>query len=122
MGRVMIRRGDVYDVRLDPTEGSEQAGSRPVIIVSRNAISAASPVVLAVPCTTYRSGRRMYPSHLLVRAPGGGLEADSVALTEQTRALARTRLGHYRGALSPQAMVLLEHALLIALDLDRLGG
>ena len=28
-------RGDVYDARLDPVEGSEQRGSRPVVIVSR---------------------------------------------------------------------------------------
>ncbi len=39
--------------RLDPTEGSEQAGTRPVIIVSRNALNTSSPVVLVVPCTTY---------------------------------------------------------------------
>jgi mRNA interferase MazF len=32
-----MRRGDVYLVRLDPTEGSEQAGTRPAVIVSRNA-------------------------------------------------------------------------------------
>jgi hypothetical protein len=30
-----VRRGEVYDARLDPTEGSEQAGSRLVVIVSR---------------------------------------------------------------------------------------
>jgi mRNA interferase MazF len=52
----------VYDARLDPTEGSEQAGIRPVIIVSRDAINATSQVVLAFPCTTYRPGRRIYPS------------------------------------------------------------
>ncbi|NEP09497.1 MAG: type II toxin-antitoxin system PemK/MazF family toxin [Symploca sp. SIO2C1] len=63
-----MKRGDVFDARLDPTEGSEQAGNRPVIIVSRNAINAASSVVLSVPCTTYREGRRIYPSQLLIRA------------------------------------------------------
>jgi mRNA-degrading endonuclease toxin of MazEF toxin-antitoxin module len=41
----MVRRGEVYDARLDPTEGSGQAGSRPVVIVSRDAINTASPVV-----------------------------------------------------------------------------
>ncbi|ETW98927.1 MAG: hypothetical protein ETSY2_41915 [Candidatus Entotheonella gemina] len=35
-----MRRGEVYDARLDPTVGSEQAGSRPVVIVSRDAINA----------------------------------------------------------------------------------
>jgi mRNA interferase MazF len=112
-----VRRGELYDARLDPTEGAEQAGSRPVVIVSRDAINASSPVVIVVPCTTYRPGRRLYPSHVLLHAPDGGLDVDSVALGEQVRALARSRLGRHRGLLSPQALAQLERALLIALDL-----
>lgn len=116
-----MRRGEVYDARLDPTEGSEQAGSRPVIIVSRDAINAVSPVILAVPCTTYRPGRRLYPSQVLLHAPDGGLTADSVALGEQVRALAKSRLGRQRGMLSAEALVALDRALLIALDLPGQG-
>ena len=107
----------MYDARLDPTEGSEQAGSRPVVIVSRDAINAASPVILAVPCTTYRPGRRIYPSQVLLHAPDGGLTADSVALGDQFRALAKSRLGRRRGQLSAEALTALDRALLIALDL-----
>jgi mRNA interferase MazF len=112
-----MRRGEVYDTHLDPTEGSEQAGTRPVVIVSRDAINVASPVIIVVPCTTYRSDRRVYPSQVLFRAPEGGLDVDSVALGEQVRAIATSRLGRRRGQLSPQALETLERALLIALDL-----
>ncbi|MBI2942178.1 MAG: type II toxin-antitoxin system PemK/MazF family toxin [Chloroflexi bacterium] len=112
-----MRRGEVYDARLDPTEGSDQAGTRPVVIVGRDAINASSPVVLAVPCTTFRAGRQLYPSHVLLRAPDGGLSVDSVALAEQVRALARSRLVSRRGALSPAGLAELECALRIALDL-----
>jgi mRNA interferase MazF len=112
-----VRRGEIYDARLDPTQGSEQAGSRPVVIVSRDAINAASPVVIVVPCTTYRSGRRLYPSQVLLRAPDGGLDVDSVALGEQLRAIAKSRLGRRRGMLSPHSIAQLDRALLIALDL-----
>ena len=112
-----MRRGEVYDARLDPTEGSEQAGTRPVVIVSRDAINAASPVVIVVPCTTHRPSRRLYPSQVLLHAPDGGLDVDSVALGEQVRALAKSRLGRRRGLLSQQAIAQLERALLIALDL-----
>jgi mRNA interferase MazF len=112
-----VRRGEVYDARLDPTEGAEQAGSRPVVIVSREAINASSPVVIVVPCTTYRPGRRLYPSQVLLHAPDGGLDVDSVALGEQVRAIAKSRLGRQRGLLSPQALIQLDRALLIALDL-----
>jgi mRNA interferase MazF len=111
-----VRRGEVYDARLDPTEGAEQAGSRPVVIVSRDAINVSSLVVIVVPCTTYRPGRHLYPSQVLLRAPDGGLNVDSVALGEQVRALAKSRLGRQRGLLSPQALAQLDRALLIALD------
>lgn len=114
-----MKRGDVYDARLDPVEGSEQAGIRPVIIVSRDSINTSSSVVLAVPCTTYRPGRHVYVTQVLIRAPDGGLTADSIALGEQIRALSKNRFLHQRGTLSSQSLALLDRALLIALDLYR---
>lgn len=41
----------------------------------RGAINGASNVVIVVPCTTYREGRRIYPSQVLVEAPEGGFDA-----------------------------------------------
>jgi mRNA interferase MazF len=107
----------VFEARLDPVEGSEQAGVRPVVVVSRDAINEASPVVVVVPCTTWRPERRVYPSQLVLRAPEGGLRVDSIALGEQVRAVAKTRLRSRWGALSPQALRSLERALAITLDL-----
>jgi mRNA interferase MazF len=112
-----MRRGDVFDARLDPVEGSEQAGIRPVVVVSRDAINDASPVVVVVPCTTLRGERRIYPSQVVLRAPDGGLRSDSLALGEQVRAIAKTRLRLRRGTLLPEAMRKLDRALLITLDL-----
>ena len=112
-----MRRGDVYLARLDPTEGSEQAGTRPIVVVSRNAINQASPIFVAIPCTRHRPERRLYPSQVLLRAPEGGLTADSIALGEQVRAVAKTRLVRQLGSLSSESLRLLDRALLIALDL-----
>ena len=118
--RLIVRRGEVYEARLDPgTEGSEQAGIRPVVIVSRDEINANSRVVLGVPCTTYRGRREPYPSQALLYAPDGGLTVDSVALGEQLRVLAKTRLLYRRGMLSPAGLARVDRALLIALDLYR---
>lgn len=112
-----MKRGDVFDARLDPVEGSEQAGTR-LVVVSRDAINASSPVVIVVPCTTMRPGRRVFPSQVVLHAPDGGLDADSVALGEQVRAIAKSRLVRQRGALSQAALVQLNRALAIALDLS----
>jgi mRNA interferase MazF len=112
-----LRRGDIFEARLDPTEGSEQAGHRPVVIVSRDVINLASPVVVVIPCTTFREGKKVYPSQVLLRAPDGGLRVDSIALGEQLRAIAKSRLGPQWGTLSPEALRRVERALLITLDL-----
>ena len=112
-----MKRGEVYDARLEPVEGSEQGGTRPVIIVSRDALNAYSPVVLAIPCTTYKTGKRIYPTQVLIQALDGGLTNDSIAMADQVRVLSKTRLLRLRGMLSNEAMILLNQALLIALDL-----
>ena len=112
-----MRRGDVFEARLDPTEGSEQAGTRPVVVVSRDAINQSGSVVVIVPCTTYRGARRLYPSQVLLPASQGGLKVDSIALCEQVRAVAKSRLGKRWGSLSPEALRKIEQALLITLDL-----
>jgi len=112
-----MRSGEVYDARLDPVEGSEQTGFRPVVIVSRDTLNDVRGTIVAVPCTTFRPGRRVYATHVLVRAPEGGLTADSVVLCEQIRILAKTRLGRRRGALAARTISSIERALLIMLDL-----
>ena len=111
-----MKRGEVYDAYLDPVEGSEQRGTRPVIIVSRDAINEASPVILAVPCTAYRQ-QHIYPSQLLLQAAEGGLDRNSVAMAEQVRAIDKRRLGRLHGTLSQAVVQRLNQALLIALDL-----
>ncbi len=112
-----MKRGEIYDARLDPTEGSEQAGIRPVILVSRNVINTFSGNVLALPCTTYREGRRIYATQVLIQSPEGGLTRPSIALGEQVRVLSKARLMRLRGTLSEDTMIQVDQALLIAFDL-----
>ncbi|MBM4467513.1 MAG: type II toxin-antitoxin system PemK/MazF family toxin [Chloroflexi bacterium] len=113
-----MKRGEVYWVRLDPIEGSEQAGTRPGVIVSRNAINQYSPVVVICPLTSARHLTRLYPSDVLVKAPEGGLQVDSVVLTLQVRAVAKSRLQQRLGQLEPDTMTQVDRALKITLDLS----
>lgn len=112
-----MRRGDVYDTRFDPAEGSEAAGGRPAIIVSRDPFNSTSPVVVVVPCTSYREGRRLYPSHVVLRAGLGGLTVDSLVQAEQIRVVSKSRLLRQRGSLAATPMTAVSTALRIALDL-----
>jgi len=112
-----MKRGDVVWVRLDPIEGSEQAGTRPGVIVSRNTINRYSPVVVICPLTSAHHLHRLYPSDVLVKAPEGGVRVDSVLLTLQVRAVAKSRLQQRLGQLDPGTMAEVDHALKITLAL-----
>jgi mRNA interferase MazF len=112
-----MKRGNVYDARLSPTEGSEQAGTRPVIIVSRDAINLNSPVIVIVPVTKATNVKRSYPNNVPIERGDGGLTVDSVALGGQVRAIAKSRLQRRRGSLSAAAMQAVDRALRITLDL-----
>jgi mRNA interferase MazF len=113
-----MRRGDVYVANLDPAVGSEQARTRPVVIVSRDAINASSPVVIVVPVTSRSNKARIYPTHVELRAGDGGLTSESVALCEQVRAISKNRLSGYLGELPGAKMAQINALLKIALDLD----
>lgn len=112
------RRGEIYGAVLSPTLGSEQAGTRPVVVVSRDAINENSPVVVVLPVTGLEHKQRIYPSQVVLKAGEAGLTKDSVVLGEQVRAISKQRLRSLRGRLSDERTAAIGRALRIALDLD----
>jgi mRNA interferase MazF len=110
-------RGDLYLAVLDPSQGSEQAGTRPVIVITRDAINKQSPVVVVVPLAGRINRLRLLSSHVEIKMGEGGLTVDSVALCEQVRAVSTTRLTRPLGHLSEDTISQLNSALKIALDL-----
>lgn len=79
-----VRRGDVVVVELDPTQGSEQRGTRPCLVVQNDVGNANAPTTIVVPFTT-SFGERLYPFEVLVPAEECALREDSVALCSQIR-------------------------------------
>jgi mRNA interferase MazF len=112
-----VQRGEIYRANLNPKEGSEQDGIRPVVVVSRDAINRSSPVIVIVPCTDAANKTKVYPSHVRFKAGTSGLTMDSIATCEQVRAISKTRLKARLGILSRADMASIEAAIKIALDL-----
>jgi mRNA interferase MazF len=112
-----VQRGEVFLANLQPTQGSEQGGTRPVIVISRDAINKSSTVVVVVPTTDAANKAKLYPSHVLLKAGVAGLSLDSIALGEQVRAINKTRLVKLLGRLNRAELTLIEAAVKIALDL-----
>ena len=113
-----IRRGDLYYAELDPIVGSEQAGTRPVLVVSNDIGNQYSPVIVIVPITSRRIGKKQLPTHVEVRIPEL-LKNDSTALTEQIRTIDKLRLKEYIGSLPDCLMTAVDQALAISIGIGR---
>jgi mRNA interferase MazF len=100
----MVNRWDIYFCSLDPTQGSEQRGTRPVLIVSNDAVNHALPVCTVLPLSSIKPGSRVYPSEVLLPALLTGLPKDSVAMVQQVRTVAHTRLTKLSGQLADEAL------------------
>ena len=85
-----ILRGDIVWADLNPTVGHEQAGMRPVLIVSREAFNIRSGTVIAMPLTS-RAGSAGFP--LSVEITSAKLSKRSWVKISQIRTLSTKRLG-----------------------------
>lgn len=82
-----IQRGDIYFVNLNPAQGREQAGQRPVLVPSINAINQLPLVVTVVVGTKGANITRDYPTNVRIAAPDSGLPLETVFLCFQLRSL-----------------------------------
>jgi len=95
-------RGQVWWVDFDPTQGHEQAGHRPALVISVDAFNRSpADLVTVLPITSKAKGVR---SHVKVEPPEGGLTVPSFIKCEETRTVSQGRLGAMLGAVSAQTM------------------
>ncbi len=109
-------RGEIWVTDLDPTRGHEQAGVRPVLIVSNDTFNhGPANMVIVTPLT--RTGRNI-PMHVAIDPPEGGVRERSYLLCDNTRAVSKERLkGQPWGRVSQITLSLVEDYLAILLDL-----
>lgn len=109
-------RGEIWSANLDPTLGHEQAGNRPVLIVSTNLFNKGpAELVMVLPITRTNRG---IPAHVAVNPPEGGLSARSFILCDGIRSISKRRLGpHAWGSISTQTIAKVEEYLRLLLEL-----
>lgn len=112
----MVTRGEIYIAGLDPIVGSEQGGTRPVLIVQNDTGNRFSPTVVALAVTSQIAKARL-PTHVLVPAGESGLSCDSVVLAEQIRTLDKRRLRDRIGRVPAAKMAEVDAALRVSLGL-----
>jgi len=116
-----MKRGDIYWATLLPRSGSEQSGRRPVIILSHDAFNQTPGwrSIIVVPVSTSVKQARRGPTVVALNAGTAGLPSESCAVCHQITTLDRAKLTDKIGALSYDALTLVEQALLAAVDIRR---
>ena len=85
-----MQQGEIWFADLNPTKGFEQAGKRPVVIISGDTLNDILPIVIVAPIT---SKVKSYPTCVLLSAnKTNGLTKNSEAIPFQIRAITKKRL------------------------------
>lgn len=113
----MISRGELYSANLDPVVGSEQGGTRPVLVVQNDVGNRFSPTVIVLAVTSQFNKARL-PTHVEIASGASGLNRDSVVLAEQIRTLDKRRLKERIGCVSAEEMRAVSRALQVSVGLE----
>ena len=109
-----VKRGDIFYADLSPVVGSEQGGTRPVLIVQNDTGNKHSPTVIAAAITS-QTNKAKLPTHIELNGREVGLTKNSVVLLEQIRTLDKRRLKERIGELPSGTMQKVNGALLVSL-------
>jgi mRNA interferase MazF len=85
-----VRQGEIWFANLNPAKGREQAGFRPVVIVSGNLLNELLPVVIVMPLTS--KIKRYKGNPILKPTKSNGLKSVSEMLVFHIRSVSKDRL------------------------------
>ena len=99
---MVIERWTIYSC-LDPAKGSEQAGKRPVVVISADEVNVLHQVTV-LPFTSIKDSRRkIRRNEVAFSKTETGLEQDSIVLAHQIRTVDKTRLEKVAGKIADPA-------------------
>ena len=98
-----MKRGEIWLVGPDPTEGHEQKGRRPVLIVSPEAFNRTTKVPVVLPIAS--GGNFARTAGFAVSLTGAGTKTTGVVRCDQPRALDLTARGGRKLETVPQGII-----------------
>ncbi len=111
----VYRRGDVYLANLNPFTGSEQGGTRPVLVLQNNDGNIYCPTLIIAPMTT-KLKKQELPTHCCFEKVRGLPEPSMVSL-EQIKTIDKSRIKCYLGRLTKEQMAEVDDACLTSLGM-----
>ena len=110
-------RGEIYWIEDPGAVGSEQSGSRPVLVVQNDIGNRTSPTTIVVFITSQQR-RQSYPFHVYFNPEESGLRVGGVVLCERIRTVDQSRLKRRMGGLNRERMRQVDLALHHSLGLE----
>jgi mRNA interferase MazF len=116
---ILLKRGMIIDVNLDPSQGSETGKTRPCIIVTNDIYNERVPVIQIVPITEWNDKKGRIKTNVVISPSRlNGLTKLSIADCLQTRPIDRRfRLVRVRGEVEVNFLDEIDIALRIVFDL-----
>ena len=111
-----IKRGEIYLADLNPYIGSEQGGTRPVLILQNDIGNYFSPTVIVTALTTQSHKSLSLPTHIINKREK--LHDNSIVLLEQIRTIDKMRLREYIALLMNTEIKLINKALKISVAIE----
>ncbi len=115
---MIIKRGDILLVNLEPVMGSEQGKTRPCIVIQTDLANNYSPTTIIAAITSSLSDKQ-YPTEVIIYPKESGLQKESTVLLNQIRTISlKDRAIKKVGSLSKEKMTEINEALKISLGFD----
>lgn len=87
-----ISKWKIFLANLDPTIGSEQGKTRPVLVISETEINNILNCVNILPITSRKPNRIIYPNEVLINKSNSELNNESIILCHQIRTIDKKRI------------------------------
>ncbi|MDW2998410.1 type II toxin-antitoxin system PemK/MazF family toxin [Faecalibacterium prausnitzii] len=110
-------RGDIYYADMEPHIGSEQGGSRPVVVLQNDVGNRYAPTLIVATVTSRTEKKRYQPTHVLI-AHNTAFEKPSVVQLEQKIfTIDKSRIQRFLGRITQNEMQEIEKGVVSSLAL-----
>jgi mRNA interferase MazF len=110
-----VKRGDIYFARITDGEGSEQSGTRPVLVLQNDVGNRFSPTTIVAFMTTKH--KTVLPIHQELPKDISKLDEDSIIMFEQIRTISKSRLIRKVSTLDARFMEQMNDKIMISLGI-----
>ena len=114
--KLILKRGDIVLVNLDPVKGSEQGKIRPALIIQNNVGNRYSPTIIIAPITS-KVMKKQFPTDVIINSDMSKLKKDSTILLSQIRTIDKIRIIKKLTTLNNETMKNVDMAIKVSLEL-----